>query len=146
MPNLSEKERELILKNMSSIPKKATKEFLLNYSFNRWQLNRQSNVGALSKNIRLIDPDDLNQWKEKYEQVEIKNKIKHPDFKKKTNSEWLIFLGKKLYTIVKHVISKEQRFAIELVNSITLEDCIDYIEKVVYERTFTGYYNESLKG
>jgi hypothetical protein len=146
MQNLSEKEQELILKDMSSIPKKATKEFLLNYSFNRWQLNRQSNVGALSKNIRIIDPEDLNEWKEKYEQVKIKNKIKHPDFNKKTNSEWLVFLGKKLYTVVKHVISKEQRFAIELVNSITLEDCIDYIKKVVYERTFTGYYNESLKG
>jgi hypothetical protein len=146
MQNLSEKEQELILKDMSSIPKKATKEFLLNYSFNRWQLNRQSNVGALSKNIRIIDPEDLNEWKEKYEQVKIKNKIKHPDFNKKTNSEWLVFLGKKLYTVVKHVISKEQRFAIELVNSITLEDCIDYIKKVVYERTFTGYYNETLKG
>jgi hypothetical protein len=146
MQNLSEKEQELILKDMSSIPKKATKEFLLNYSFNRWQLNRQSNVGALSKNIRIIDPEDLNEWKEKYEQVKIKNKIKHPDFNKKTNSEWLVFLGKKLYTVVKHVVSKEQRFANELVNSITLEDCIDYIKKVVYERTFTGYYNESLKG
>lgn len=30
----------------------ADKEFILNYSMNRWQLNFKKNVGATSENIR----------------------------------------------------------------------------------------------
>jgi len=145
MENLTENKQKELLKEMTSVPKKATKEFVLNYTFNRWQLNRQTNVGSLSKNIRAIDPVDLSDWITKYEKVEIKNKLKHDLYKDESNCEWLVFLGKKLFTVVKQVISKEQRFASELVNSISLEDCVNYIKKVVYERTFIGYHNESLR-
>ena len=98
------------------------KEWILNSAMNRFQLNFKRNVGPTSESIRKCEPKTLEEWRDFYF-TEVRPK-KH-----------IINLGKKLYIKITEVISAE-------VEEITEEDCIDYMLKLVIDRTFDGYITE----
>ena len=100
---------------------KAKKEFILNYSMNRWQLNFKRNVGATSDSIRLCSPTSYNEW----ENIITIMCVHEP----------------KLMHLEKHIrvdLPEEER----LVASITKQDCIAYMNNVIIDRVYNGYIKE----
>jgi len=98
------------------------KEWILNSTMNRFQLNFKKNVGATSESIRKCSPKSLDEWREYYFQnVKSKEHIKE--------------LGKKLYVKISECIQAE-------IQQITEQDCIDYMFQLVIDRTYDGYTTE----
>ncbi|MGN0488305.1 MAG: MjaI family restriction endonuclease [Ruminococcus sp.] len=108
---------------------KAEKEFILNYAMNRWQLNFKKNVGATSDSIRLCQPNDINEWKNYY-------------YSNVRSKEHIDSLGRKLYEKIITELPNEDRFHPNLLQSITLDDCIKYMHFLVIDRTYNGYLKE----
>jgi hypothetical protein len=98
------------------------KEWILNSAMNRFQLNFKRNVGATSESIRKCSPKTLDEWREYY-------------FHNVRSQEQIEELGKKLYVKITEVIQSE-------VESVTEQDCIDYMMEMVIDRTFDGYMTE----
>ena len=98
------------------------KEWILNSATNRFQLNFKKNVGATSENIRKCNPKTLQEWQNYY-------------FTNVKSKEHIVELGRKLYIKITEVIQAE-------VEEITEKDCIEYVLKLVINRTFDGYNNE----
>jgi len=98
------------------------KEWILNSTMNRFQLNFKRNVGPTSESIRQCGPKTIEEWQEYY-------------FKNVRSKEHIENLGKKLYVKITEVIQAE-------VDAITEQDCIDYITRLVIDRTFDGYMRE----
>jgi len=98
------------------------KEWVLNQSMNRWGLNKKNSVGAVSEQIRLCAPKELDDWR-RYYYTNVKPK------------EYIDDLGRKLHTKITEVIQCE-------ISEVTEEDCIGYMHEVVIDRTFAGYQNE----
>jgi hypothetical protein len=98
------------------------KEWILNSSLNRFQLNFKRNVGPTSESIRQCAPKTLDEWREYY-------------FKNVRSKEHIESLGKKLYIKITEVIHAE-------VEDITEQDCIHYMMQLVIDRTFDGYMTE----
>jgi len=98
------------------------KEWILNSSMNRFQLNFKRNVGPTSESIRKCEPKTLEEWRNYY-------------FENVRSKEHIVELGKKLYIKITEVISSE-------VEKITEEDCIEYMLNLVIDRTFDGYMTE----
>ena len=108
---------------------KATKEVVLNYAMNNWQLNYKRNVGPTSDSIRLCAPSSLQEWENYY-------------FSNVRTRDHLEMLGRKLYEHIRNDVPREERFFPALVDSITEQDCIDYMYLVVIKRTYDGYKRE----
>lgn len=107
----------------------ADKEFILNYTVNRWKLNRKGKVGKLSENIRRCTPSNIDDWKNYYyENVHSEKELKA--------------VGKELYHHIKKDLPLEYRFHPRLIRSILQKDCIDYIHDLIFERTFSGFAKE----
>jgi len=98
------------------------KEWILNAVMNRFQLNYKRNVGATSEEIRRCAPRDVAEW-EAYYYANVRPR------------EHLEQLGKKLYIKVSEVVQAE-------INSISEQDCVDYITNLVINRTYDGYVTE----
>jgi hypothetical protein len=98
------------------------KEWILNNTMNRFQLNFKRNVGPTSESIRKCKPKTLDEWREYY-------------FSKVKAKEHIVDLGKKLYIKITEVIQAE-------VAELTEQDCIDYMIQLVIDRTFDGYMTE----
>ena len=98
------------------------KEWILNSATNRFQLNYSRNVGKVSDEIRKCEPKSIEEWKEYY-------------YKEVRPKEHLTNLGKKLYIKITEVLQSE-------IESITEEDCVDYIVNLVINRTYDGYMTE----
>lgn len=98
------------------------KEWILNSANMRWGLTRKKQVGAVAEEIRKCEPKTLADWKTYY-------------FSSIYPEEHLAELGRKLYVKVSEVLQTE-------VDSITEEDCINFIKRLVIERTFDGYVSE----
>lgn len=98
------------------------KEWILNSAMNRFQLNFKRNVGAVSEEIRKCTPKTIEDW-EQYYFINVRTR------------EHIEKLGRKLYIKITEVISAE-------VESITEEDCIEYMHNMVINRTFDGYMTE----
>ena len=96
--------------------------WILASAMNRFQLNFKRNVGPHSESIRACAPKSVEEWQEYY-------------FSKVKSKEHLSDLGKKLYTKITEVIPNE-------IDSITEQDCIDYMLQMVINRTFDGYMTE----
>jgi len=110
-----------------------TKEWILNMATNRWGLNKKNCVGPVSLWIRECNPKNITDWNNFYIQ-----KLGEMIKKKGINlspQEYLIDLGKRLFTKITEVIQAE----IEEVNE---QDCIQYIYNLVIDRTFEGYKTE----
>lgn len=98
------------------------KEWLLNSVANRFQLNFKRNVGAVSEAIRKCAPKTIDEWEEYY-------------FNNIRTREQIIELGKRLYIKISEIIRYE-------IDSITEEDCIEFMFDLVIRRTFEGYKTE----
>jgi len=95
------------------------KEWILNSAMNRFLLNFKRNVGPTSESIRKCAPKTLDEWQEYY-------------FENVRPKEHIIGLGNVKIT---EVIQAE-------VAEITEEDCINYMNQLVIDRTFDGYQTE----
>ena len=98
------------------------KEWILNSAMNRYQLNFKRNVGATSESIRQCAPKNMEEWKNYY-------------YSNVRSEQHIEELGRKLYVKITEVISSE-------VESITEQDCIDYMKELVINRTYEGYNTE----
>ncbi|MDI6603400.1 MAG: MjaI family restriction endonuclease [Patescibacteria group bacterium] len=98
------------------------KEWILNQANMRWGFTKKNRVGAVSDEIRKCAPKSLKEWKEYYyKNVYPKNHLEQ--------------LGRKLYIKITEVCQAE-------IESITEQDCIDFIINLVINRTFDGYQSE----
>lgn len=98
------------------------KEWILNSTMNRFQLNFKRNVGATSEAIRACSPKALSEWREYY-------------FNNVRSKSHVEDLGRKLYTKITEVIQAE-------IADVTEQDCIDYMIEMVIDRTYDGYVTE----
>lgn len=98
------------------------KEWILNSAMNRYQLNFKRNVGATSESIRQCAPKNMEEWKNYY-------------YSNVRSEQHIEELGRRLYVKITEVISSE-------VESITEQDCIDYMKELVINRTYEGYNTE----
>ncbi len=108
---------------------KATKEFILNYTMNRWKLNSKKNVGPTSDSIRICKPEAYDDWKSYYY-----NNVRSRD--------QIDSLGELLYQHIKNDLPSEERFHPNLIASITKQDCIFYMHNIVIDRVYNGYNTE----
>ncbi|QJR22148.1 hypothetical protein BREVNS_1398 [Brevinematales bacterium NS] len=99
-----------------------SKEWILNIAINRWGLQKKKNVGAVSEEIRKCSPKNIEEW-ERYYYENVRSKAHLEE------------LGRKLYTKISEVLHAE-------IQSITEEDCIEYIKNLVIKKTFEGYITE----
>lgn len=109
------------------------KEWILNIATNRWGLNKTNNVGPVSLWIRECNPKTKEEWESFYY-----NKLLDMLKQRGLNlspQEYIQNLGQKLYTKITEVIQAE-------IEEITEEDCIQYIQNLVINRTFEGYQTE----
>ena len=88
----------------------------------RWGLNRKKKVGAVSDEIRKCSPKSLGEWETYY-------------YKNVYPKEHLKNLGGILYTKITEICQAE-------IESVTEEDCIDFIINLVINRTYDGYQSE----
>lgn len=107
----------------------ATKEFILNYAYNRWQFNYKRNIGPTSDTIRAVKPRSLAEWEEYF-------------FTHMCSQERLNDFGHLLYQHIKNDLPSENRFHPELLASITESDCINYVYEVPIKRSYDGYIRE----
>jgi len=107
------------------------KETLLNYGMNRWGLNKASSVGTTSELIRSCSPNTYEEWEKFYFMTAVQKKKAG----EKITREYLIDLGQKLYYKLSEVVQKE-------LETITEEECIDYVYNLVINRTYEGYRTE----
>jgi len=98
------------------------KEWILNQANMRWGLTKKNKVGAVSEEIRKCAPKSLGAWEIYY-------------YKNVYPKERLEELGRRLYIKISEVCQAE-------IESITEEDCIDFITNLVVNRTFDGYQSE----
>ena len=98
------------------------KEWILNHATMRFQLNRPKYVGRVAEEIRKCGPKSVKEWEDYY-------------YKNVHSKEQLESVGKMLYYKIKNVCLRE-------VESITLEDCINYVKELVINRTYDGYQSE----
>lgn len=108
---------------------KATKEFILNYAMNRWQLNFKKNVGPTSDSVRICNPVSREEWETYY-------------YSNVRSLEDIVTLGKSLYKHIKDDLPEEKRFHPDLIDSVNENDCISYMQMVVIDRVFNGYMKE----
>ncbi len=99
-----------------------SKEWILNATTGRFQLNFKRNAGAVAEEIGQCEPKTLDEWQQYY-------------FSRVHSAEHLEELGRKLYIKITEVVRAEAE-------SITEEDCINYIRNLVIKRTCDGYITE----
>jgi len=98
------------------------KEWIINQANMRWGLNKKTRVGAVSDEIRKCSPKSLHEWEEYYyENVYLKEHLQN--------------LGRTLYIKISEVCQAE-------IESVTEQDCIDFVINLVINRTFDGYQSE----
>lgn len=112
-----------------------TKERVLNYTSNNYQLTRPSKVGEVMALIRECQPNSLEEW-ERYYFENAYSKTKKPT---KVTEKVLTELGERLYTKLTECVIPEWTAAFK---NITLQDCIDYIRELTITRTYDGYLLE----
>ncbi|MEW6172585.1 MAG: MjaI family restriction endonuclease [Bacillota bacterium] len=98
------------------------KEWILNQANMRWGLTKKSRVGPVSELIRKCFPKSVKDWEDFY-------------YKNAYPKEHLEELGRRLYIKITEVCQAE-------IESITEEDCINFIIQLVIDRTFDGYQSE----
>lgn len=98
------------------------KEWILNSTMNRFQLNFKKNVGAVSEEIRKCTPRTVAEWRKYY-------------FSNVKSRQHIEDLGRKLYVKISEVVSLEAE-------QVTEQDCIEYMLNMVINRTFDGYETE----
>ncbi len=112
-----------------------TKEKVLNYACQTYQLSRPNRVGAVMAMIRECQPKTLQEWEEWY--------FAHAHTAGKTTTritmDSLRQLGQRLHMKITEVVIPEWQAAFR---QLTLQDCIDYIYNLIINRTFDGFLRE----
>jgi hypothetical protein len=111
------------------------KEKVLNYACQTYQLSRPNKVGAVMALIRQCQPKTIEEWEKWYfenAQSEGKNSFK-------ITEKNLAELGERLYEKINDVVIPDWQ---EAFNSLTKQDCYDYIRNLTINRTFDGYIRE----
>ena len=109
------------------------KEWILNMATNRWGLNKKTSVGPVSQWIRECSPKELQDWKGFYlKKLEEMLKNRKSPF---SAQQYLNDLGCKLFVKITEVLEAE-------IKEVTEVDCIQYIQNLVFDRTFDGYQTE----
>lgn len=98
------------------------KEWILNQANMRWGLTKKNRVGPVSDLIRKLSPNTLEEWKDYY-------------LREVYSLQHLEELGRKLLIKITEVCQAE-------IESLTEEDCIDFIINLVINRTYDGYQSE----
>jgi hypothetical protein len=98
------------------------KEWILNGANMRWGLTRKKKVGSVSELIRKCSPKIKEDWQKYY----------YENAYPKTHLEQL---GRMLYIKITEVCQAE-------IDSISEEDCINFVINLVIDRTFDGYQSE----
>jgi len=98
------------------------KEWIINQANMRWQFNRPRNVGKTSELIRKCGPKSVSEWESYY-------------YKNVYPKEHLEQLGRRLYIKISEVCQAE-------IQSITEQDCIDFVIDLIINRTYDGYQSE----
>lgn len=98
------------------------KEWILNQANMRWQLTRKNKVGPVSEWIRKCSPKTTEEWEGYY-------------YKNVYPKSHLEELGRRLYVKVTEVCQSE-------IESITEQDCVNFVINLVINRTFDGYQSE----
>ena len=111
------------------------KEKVLNYACQTYQLTRPKRVGAVMALIRECQPHSIEEWENYY----FENAYDTSNDKNKISKDSLAELGENLYKKIKTIVIPEWQ---EAFDTLTLEDCIDYINNLTINRTFDGYNRE----
>lgn len=111
------------------------KEKVLNYATQTYQLSRPSKVGAVMALIRECQPATLEEWQNyyfQYAQTDSKEPVK-------ITQETLEELGERLYVKITEIVIPEWSEAFQ---SLTIEDCKEYIRNLTINRTYDGFIRE----
>jgi len=98
------------------------KEWILNQANMRWGLTRKNKVGPVSELIRKCSPKCAKAWGEYY-------------YKNVYSEQHLEQLGRTLHMKITEICQAE-------IESLTEEDCINFIVNLVINRTYDGYQSE----
>lgn len=98
------------------------KEWILNQANMRWGLTRKTKVGPVSELIRKCGPKRVQDWEDYY-------------YERAYPRTHLEDLGRRLYVKVTEVCQAE-------IDSVSEEDCVDFIVNLVINRTYDGYQSE----
>ncbi len=98
------------------------KEWILNGANMRWGLTRKNKVGPVAEHIRKCAPKSLEDWEQYY-------------YTKVYPHEHLEQLGRVLFIKITEICQAE-------IETITEQDCIDFVINLVISRTFDGYSSE----
>ena len=124
---------------MPEIKKRAkdfgSKEFLLNYTNRYWGLTKTTKVGEVMSLIRQCQPKSFEEWENWYFENAFTNTKKPVKVTKETLKE----LGERLHSKLKESIIPQ---VVEAINTLTFEDCIEYIYQLTIYRTYDGYITE----
>lgn len=120
--------------------KKHSKEFgkkekVLNYACQTYQLSRPNKVGAVMALIRQCQPNTIEEWEAWY----FENAVTEGKNSFRVTRESIEELGNRLHDKITAVVIPEWQ---EAFNSLTLQDCIEYIHNLTINRTFDGYIRE----
>jgi len=97
-------------------------EWILNQANMRWGLTKKNKVGPVSELIRKCSPKKLQEWEDYY-------------YNNVNPRQHLEELGKRLFIKISEVCRSE-------IENITENDCIEFIIKLVINRTYDGYQSE----
>ena len=112
-----------------------SKEFLLNYANRRWGLTKTSKVGEVMALIRECQPQTYDEWQKWYfENAYTKTKTPH-----KITVQTLKELGERLYIKLFEIVIPEIK---NVVDTLTYDDCLDYIFNLTINRTYDGFLTE----
>ena len=107
----------------------STKEWVLNYTVNRWGLNKKRRLGPTSDSIRICQPESKEDWINcYYTNVRSRDEIDE--------------LGRLLYQHIYNDLPGEERIHPKLLASITEDDCIAYMHYLATETPYIGYARE----
>jgi len=112
-----------------------SKEKVLNYTSNTYQLTRPNKVGAVMALIRECQPNALDEWEQFYFE-KAHTKSQQPV---KITKEILDELGERLYAKITEVVIPEWTAAFK---DLSLDDCKEYIYQVTIVRTYDGFLLE----
>lgn len=129
-----EVERKQSMKNLTS-KYFGKKEKVLNYATQTYQLSRPNKVGTVMALIRECQPATFDEWVEYYFMHAFTNS-KEPV---KITPDTLKELGERLYVKITEIVIPEWTEAFQ---SLTLDDCIDYISNLTLNRTYDGFVRE----
>ena len=116
---------------MEGYNSKYKRETLLNYGMNRWGLNKAQSVGSTSELIRDCAPVSYEAWVEYY----FANAVQKKKNGMRITRDYLHELGEILYLRLSENVHNE-------LESITEEECVDYVYNLVINRTYEGYVTE----